>query len=79
MKHEQQDLLDLFAGQAMPAVIEAQVAAMKGQVNPFQIGMMCYAIALGMLAAREQPEEAFAPREKEPEIIQPEGPKLVVP
>jgi hypothetical protein len=59
-------LLDYFAGAVLPEVLRAHVEANKGQVNPFSIGMMCYALALGMLAAREQPEEAFQPKEAPP-------------
>ena len=74
MNHPQQDLLDAFAAAALPAVIEGQLSALAGKVNPHNIGMMCYAIALGMLAAREQPEEAFVPKEAPKE-----EPKMVLP
>ena len=56
-------LLDFFAAEALPTVLAEHVKANKGSVKPLSVGMVCYAVALGMLAAREQPEEAFAPQE----------------
>ena len=74
------DLLDYFAAQAMPAVIAATVALGEKQINPFQVGMLSYAIAFGMLAAKEQPEEAFQPEEAKVEPpAEPEQPSLIVP
>ena len=67
-------LLDYFAAHAMPVVIKAMAGEKDGEINPYAIGMVSYSIALGMLAAREQPEEAFKQREPVPE-----APKLVVP
>jgi hypothetical protein len=67
-------LLDFFAAHAMPVVIKAMAGEKDGEINPYAIGMVSYSIALGMLAAREQPEEAFKQREPVPE-----APKLVVP
>jgi len=67
-------LLDWFAAHAMPVVIKAMAGEKDGEINPYAIGMVSYSIALGMLAAREQPEEAFKQREPVPE-----APKLVVP
>ena len=67
-------LLDYFAAHAMPVVIKAMAGEKDGEINPYAIGMVSYSIALGMLAAREQPEEAFKQREQPPEV-----PKLVTP
>lgn len=59
-------LLDFYAGQALPVILENHVKRNAEQINPFTVGMLSYAVALGMLAAREQPEEAFQPKETEP-------------
>lgn len=78
-------ILDWYAGQALPAVVTAQIDALKGQINPMQIGMISYAIALGMMQAREMPEEAFMPKpqEEQPvgkeETAPVEEPKIVMP
>jgi hypothetical protein len=76
-------LVDYFAARAMPFVVQKQTEVNNGNINPFNVGMMSYAIALGMLAAREQPEEAFIPKEPKIEppsdLVKPDGPKLVIP
>ena len=73
-EHSGLSLLDYFAAHAMPVVIKAMAGEKDGEINPYAIGMVSYSIALGMLAAREQPEEAFKQREPVPE-----APKLVTP
>ena len=76
-------LLDYFAAQALPVVVKEMAGEKGGEINPFVTGMVCYSIALGMLAAREQPEEAFSPKNQkapeEPAVGSTEGTKLIVP
>ena len=72
-------LLDALALKVVPEIIKANMEKSikenkEPNVDPFSLGMIAYQVADGILAARE----AFL-KGPVPEIVMPEGPKLVLP
>lgn len=77
-KMEQTTLLDKIAIEAMKLIMAEHIRKDPEKINPFNVGMLSYATALGMMAAREQPEKAFMPQEP-PQIEVPPNTGLIVP
>jgi len=57
-------LLDKIAIEAMKLIMAEHLRGENKEINPFNVGMLSYATALGMMAAREQPEEVFVQKQE---------------
>jgi len=77
-KSEQTTLLDKFALEAMKLILAEHIKRNPDKIDPFTVGMLSYATALGMMAAREQPEASFQPKQP-PKAEPPPATGLIIP